>query len=144
METESLELANKRVRGLVVVSLGTVLGTEGSLEFHPWLPPSQGCNVTAFFAYVCFNPTEPDSGIFQKDHLCFLSDFSLYIKGFKSLEARPAVAPDVTSSFAVLAHSMPALRASISAWNTVFAGLSLAFHVLVMASFAMAQKALPV
>ncbi|GBM14605.1 hypothetical protein AVEN_207533-1 [Araneus ventricosus] len=33
----------------------------------------------------------------------------------------------LTSSFAVLAHSMAALRASISAWNTVLAVLSLAF-----------------
>ncbi|GBM47534.1 hypothetical protein AVEN_90250-1 [Araneus ventricosus] len=48
----------------------------------------------------------------------------------------------LTSSFAVLAHSMAALSARISAWKTVLAMLSLAFQVLVTAWISMAQKAL--
>ncbi|GBM53350.1 hypothetical protein AVEN_165028-1 [Araneus ventricosus] len=50
----------------------------------------------------------------------------------------------LTSSFAELDYSIAALRASICAWNTELAGLSMAFQVLVTASFAVAQKALPV
>ncbi|GBO09119.1 hypothetical protein AVEN_163552-1, partial [Araneus ventricosus] len=37
-----LSLPTSRVRAVEVVSLGNFLGMEGWLEFHPWLPPSQG------------------------------------------------------------------------------------------------------
>ncbi|GBN24086.1 hypothetical protein AVEN_4043-1, partial [Araneus ventricosus] len=57
------------------------------------------------------------------------------------LEARLSCRSDVTSSFAVVAHSMAALRLTFLLGTTVLAGLSLAFRFS-DASFAMTQ-ALP-
>ncbi|GBN79766.1 hypothetical protein AVEN_203073-1 [Araneus ventricosus] len=104
METESLEVAGEgpMASGELDALSGPVQLLETFWELKAGWNSIRGCLLRkgicyfiAFYAYVCFNPAEPDSGIFQKGHLCLLSDFALYIKGFKSLEARLAVAPDV-------------------------------------------------
>ncbi|GBM79571.1 hypothetical protein AVEN_20334-1 [Araneus ventricosus] len=75
-----------RVRAVEIVSLGSFfLGMEGWLEFHPWLPPSQGiCYFIAAFMPVCFNPARSLILAFSEGVICASLEVILLFKDLRA------------------------------------------------------------